>query len=529
MNRNMSESSTHYDVAILGGGFSGGLLAWVLASRGMRVLLIERDRFGRFAIGESSTPLADLVMRQLAEQHGLPKLHALSTYPSWKRTFPQLRCGKKRGFSYYHHRNASIGGSIQRGFHDDHGTFSGTERNSLLVTASPNDTWADTHWLRSDVDAYFVEQAIIAGADCRECTQVVDAELGERVRMILRDRSAGEHNATSRTVTAGWLVNASGRFGVLPESLAKSIGLRRVDSKLRTQTRSVFAHFRGVKSWTDELRRTEQLGEDEPFDPDEAAQHHLTAEGWMWMLRLDHGVTSVGWTQPRGRESVDWQRYPSLRSMMREATFHEATPDWISVDRVQRMQVPIRRRNYIAMPTAVATIDPLHSTGIAHGLIGVARLSDTLLNAAGAQTELLERYVQNVGNELMRIDSLVAMCYRCLQSLSRFEAASMLYFAAAIDSEEFLASGGDVHSPLWFAGHPEFGCLVDETGQQLDRNVPDVELWEWLRPRLQAFQTAGLLDPSVRGRYRYTGEAKSSVEGSSMEGSSSDRSPADRS
>lgn len=84
----------------------------------------------------------------------------------------------------------------------------------------------------------------------------------------------------------------------------------------------------------------------------------------------------------------------------------------------------------------------------------------------------------------------------------------MLYFAAAIHSEEFLASGGDVHSPLWFLGNAEFGNLIDATNRQLDRNLTDTELWNWLRPRLQPFQTAGLLDPAVGGRYRYTGEAK---------------------
>ena len=198
----MSESSNHYDVAILGGGFSGGLLAWVLAARGMRVLLVERDRFGRFAIGESSTPMADLVMRQLAEKYAFPKLHALSTYPSWKQTFPNLRCGKKRGFSYYHHGAVRSDEIASDGFHDHMDGKAGAKRNSLLVTASPNDTWADTHWLRSDVDAFFVEQATLAGADCRECTQVVSAEIGEPARLILRECTEKEDERTSQAVSA---------------------------------------------------------------------------------------------------------------------------------------------------------------------------------------------------------------------------------------------------------------------------------------------------------------------------------------
>ncbi len=35
---------------------------------------------------------------------------------------------------------------------------------SLLVAASPNDSLADTHWFRHDVDQFFFTRAIEAGA-----------------------------------------------------------------------------------------------------------------------------------------------------------------------------------------------------------------------------------------------------------------------------------------------------------------------------------------------------------------------------
>ncbi len=38
--------------------------------------------------------------------------------------------------------------------------------------------------------------------------------------------------------------------------------------------------------------------EDDTFDGDDAAQHHVLADGWMWMLRFDCGITSVGITRP---------------------------------------------------------------------------------------------------------------------------------------------------------------------------------------------------------------------------------------
>ena len=60
------------DVAIVGSGFGGSLAALGLLKRGRRVALIERGRHPRFAIGESSTPLANLLLEELADRYDLP-------------------------------------------------------------------------------------------------------------------------------------------------------------------------------------------------------------------------------------------------------------------------------------------------------------------------------------------------------------------------------------------------------------------------------------------------------------------------
>ena len=59
------------DIAIVGSGFGGALTALALRARGKRVLLIERGRHPRFAIGESSTPLANLLLEELATRYDL--------------------------------------------------------------------------------------------------------------------------------------------------------------------------------------------------------------------------------------------------------------------------------------------------------------------------------------------------------------------------------------------------------------------------------------------------------------------------
>ena len=47
------------DLAIIGSGFGGTLLSLIAQRLGFTVALLERGTHPRFAIGESSTPLAD--------------------------------------------------------------------------------------------------------------------------------------------------------------------------------------------------------------------------------------------------------------------------------------------------------------------------------------------------------------------------------------------------------------------------------------------------------------------------------------
>src|SRR5262245_14128385 len=54
-----------YDVIIAGGGPAGSSTANFLRQRGRRVLLLEREKFPRFHIGESMLPFSNDVWREL--------------------------------------------------------------------------------------------------------------------------------------------------------------------------------------------------------------------------------------------------------------------------------------------------------------------------------------------------------------------------------------------------------------------------------------------------------------------------------
>src|ERR1700754_1461040 len=86
-----------YDVAILGSGIGGSMLACILAKHGLSTLLIEEHTHPRFTIGESLIPETGVRLRILAEKHGIPEI-------GWLGSFHALRdnvsaaCGVKRSF-----------------------------------------------------------------------------------------------------------------------------------------------------------------------------------------------------------------------------------------------------------------------------------------------------------------------------------------------------------------------------------------------------------------------------------------------
>src|SRR5215475_13207262 len=98
-----TQLSCVYDIAVVGSGFAGSLMAMIARRLGLSVVLLERGRHPRFAIGESSTPLANLLLEELAGRYDLPQLAPLAKWSRWQKTHPEIPCGLKRGFTFFHH------------------------------------------------------------------------------------------------------------------------------------------------------------------------------------------------------------------------------------------------------------------------------------------------------------------------------------------------------------------------------------------------------------------------------------------
>ncbi len=493
------------EIAVVGSGFAGSLMSRVLAVLGYDVVLLERGKHPRFAIGESTTPLANLSLERLARRYGLEDCYQLAAHGRWLEHFPALRRGLKRGFTFYRHHPGEAFANL------------GLDSERLLVAASPHAAVSDSHWVRSDVDDHFVGRAIDAGVDYRDLVALTKAEIGPAdVRLT------GERERTPFELRANFLIDASGPGGFLARQLAIPSGLE------HTATRSalVFSHFDGVRLTPDVVPGLPEG----PYPDDWAAVHHLIDEGWMYSLRFDDGITSAGFAlTPSGLadlqipEPIDasalWQRllarYPTLLR-----AFGDAKPVMPIgfVPRIQHRLTQAAGDRWVLLPHAYAFVDPLFSTGIAWGLRAIERLALAFESAAGdwrlPDGRQLDRYETLLTAEADQIDRLVAGAYNAMAHFDLFAAHAMIYFAIVSYAEahqRLVASDSVAWSGFLGIGDPVAEPLLREScarirritaGRRLTGSEDDRQRHaDWAREAIAPRNVAGLADTARHNLY----------------------------
>ena len=447
--------SRDYDVVVFGSGFGGSLIAMIAKRLGYSVLLLERGKHPRFTIGESSTPLANLLLDELISRYNLQSLKPLTKWGTWQQVYPGLPCGLKRGFTFYHHEMNRTSLTEQ------------SKSNELLVAASPRDEIADTHWYRADFDMFFLNEAQQMGVDYLD--QIVINNVKESAAYLYFE---GIKEGETSSYHAKFAVDATGPRGLLYKNL--NLGERMFPEY--PQTQALYCHFSGVAAPAACKRHDEKA--ELPYPPEAAAVHHVFDGGWIWILRFNNGITSAG-VAVSERANLDlskgeqvWDelvnRVPALKEQFKNA--HAEQP-FIFVPRLSFMSELVCGDRWAMLPSSAGFVDPLLSTGFPLTLFGIDRLARILEDGLdfGGRSTKLQNYAVQTQSELLATAHLVRALYANMSNFAVFKAISLLYFAAASYSETARRLGkAELASSFLLSNDLSFGRACESL---LDRSM----------------------------------------------------------
>jgi len=314
--------SDMFDVAIIGGGPAGSTAATLLARKGKRVLLLERDRFPRFHIGESLLPASIVTLDRLGVRQKIEDAGFLPKYGAEVVS----GCGECAVSFYFRNARRPI------------------SENAYQVT-------------RADFDKLLLDHAEENGVDVRQETPVEEVEFGS---------DSVEIRTRSGTFQSSFLIDASGRHSLV----AKQFDLKRPYAGL--EKFAVFAHYEdctfpeGIDGTLTRMVRE--------------------VDRWFWMIPLSISRASVGVVvdQDSFRYSgLKPEKYlenaianqPSIAERMcgsRRITKVYASGDYSY--RMTRLQGP----RWLLAGDAAGFIDPIFSSGVFLALLGAERAADAV-------------------------------------------------------------------------------------------------------------------------------------------------------
>lgn len=226
-----------FDVIIVGGGPAGATAAAVLAEQGRQVVVLEKEKFPRYHIGESLLPFCYFplerigLIERMKESH-FPKKYAVQ--------FVSTDGRASQPFYFFQHM--------------DH---------------EAAQTW---QVLRSEFDQMLLDNARRRGAAVLEETEVTELLRADGQVVGVQARSA---EGQQREFRAPVTIDASGRAGLA----LKRNGWRKADPQLNKV--AVWTYFRGA-------------ARDPGIDEGSTTVAFLPDKGWFWYIPLPDDVVSVG-------------------------------------------------------------------------------------------------------------------------------------------------------------------------------------------------------------------------------------------
>jgi tetracycline 7-halogenase / FADH2 O2-dependent halogenase len=357
-----ADPAEKYDVAILGGTASAGLLGAVLSSQGVRVLIVGAANDRSEASGETTVPYTAEVFLLLAKRFRVPEIAAFGLFPDLPAEV-RATSGVKKSLGFLYHR---------RGQAQD-------PRESMQFNVpGEHSEW---HLYRPDVDRYTVQLAGDYGAALApEHALVADAWIeddGGRVRTT---------NGT--TYQARFLVDCMG-----PDSpLVRGHGGDDPEPRLRHRSRVYATHMRGVLPFED-VAPLDRYPKATSWS--QGTVHHLFDGGWVQLVAFgnhpggENPLTSVTLSLEPGAfpdlpddPARAFQRvideYPDIARQLAGAT---AVRPWTAEPLYQRTAATTHGERWFALERSAARNDMFLSRDVTMGAELVHALASALIPA----------------------------------------------------------------------------------------------------------------------------------------------------
>ena len=352
----------------MGGGPGGSSTATFLAQKGYRVLLLEKERFPRFHVGESLLPAG---------------------WDLWDRlgVTPALE---------------AAGFAIKQGV--NFRMFNAAEDLILLTGEFPEYFQRPYayHVERATFDTILLNNARRYGVDAREAWTVKDVLFeGERAVGVL----AGPNGAEARPYRAQVVVDATGRSCLL----ARKLGRSRPDPRLNKI--SHFTHVQGAY-------RRDNNGTT-------MTDIHTTDDGWIWYIPLANDVVSVGVVLDAKR--ADGIKNPQMR-FDRTVAQCPTIQEWLgsgtqmlemqTISSICYLNDNFVGDGFVMVGDASMFVDPIFSAGVTIALRGglfAADAIDAALTAGDASAARLASYEQKIRRPMERIFKMIYNWYHILE------------------------------------------------------------------------------------------------------------------
>jgi FADH2 O2-dependent halogenase len=430
-----------HDVIILGSGLGGSTIGAVLARHGHRVLMVEKGRHPRFALGEATLPQTSYWLWLISQRYDVPEIGVLADARTVaSKVAPSS--GIKRSIGFAYHRPG-----------EDHDM----RRESHQVLAPELPFISESHLFREDIDLYLARVAQGYGAELIEDSQVVDVDVSDD-DVSVRDASGAVHRAR-------YLVDASGFASVV----ATTFGLRENPTRLRTRSRSIFTHVDGLRPFDDLFGDQELPGL--KYRWHDGTLHHVFDGGWFWVIPFgNHGASrnskaSVGLT-------LDMRKYPVRDGVSAEREFTEfvsrfpsvarhldgavATRPYISTGRLQYSSTHAVGTRFFVTPQAYGAVDALYSRGLINSFETTYRLLAPLMTALDDDDFAPQRFAgldELARDQLDTHDLMVASAYRSMADFEAWNAWLKVWLASKLFGDiwllrttmRYLATGDRAH------------------------------------------------------------------------------------